>query len=109
MARAGSNHTNLIRTPRGSVMTSHHSVGGIIPCHTFSLIAHAGRNHSYQHDQTTIITAGPSSRNHRVNIWRWVIGVRKFDNATADCTWDLTKSLPPFVNLYISEPKALET
>ena len=35
------------------------------------------------------------------------VGVRKFDNVTADSTWNLTKSLP--VNLYISKPITLET
>ena len=29
-------------------------------------------------------------------------------SATADHTWNLTKSLPLSVNLYISEPNALE-
>ena len=59
--------------------------------------------------------AGPSSRNYPVKgtIWGWVIemiaGIRKFDNATAGCTWNLTKSLPSFVNLYISKANALET
>ena len=87
------------------IMTRHHLVREIIPA--LSLMPYQPYCSCWpQLYQNTIVTAGPSSRNHPVKgtIWRWVIemtaGVRKFDqvnyygivtavpNATCDFTWN---------------------